>query len=118
MGNLKYCFKKKVCPPPLTNVGRFAYKMFRLQVDSPTLKSIRLHDLRYFRGGVARIFQRGGGHTGSNNIVMAFSPRNIVGCLLKEVLQRRGNGHPRTPLATPLVSPTLKLIRLQSNTEE
>ena len=24
----------------------------------------------------------GGGHTGSNNIVMAFSPRNIVGCLL------------------------------------
>ena len=23
-----------------------------------------------------------GGHTGSNNIVMAFSPRNIVGCLL------------------------------------
>ena len=37
--------------------------------------------------GVARIFQRGGGgegHTGSNNIVMAFSPRNIVGCLLKK----------------------------------
>ena len=27
--------------------------------------------------GVATIFQRGG-HTGSNNIVMAFSPRNIV----------------------------------------
>ena len=24
----------------------------------------------------------GGGHTGSNNIVMAFSPRSIVGCLL------------------------------------
>ena len=23
----------------------------------------------------------GGGHTGSNNIVMVFSPRNIVGCL-------------------------------------
>ena len=34
--------------------------------------------------GVARIFQRGGGggHTVSNNMVMAFSPRNIVGCLL------------------------------------
>ena len=41
--------------------------------------------------GVARIFQRGGGgHTGSNNIVMAFSPRNIVGCLLKKGLKRGG----------------------------
>ena len=28
--------------------GHLAYKMFRLQVDSPTLKSIRLHDLRCF----------------------------------------------------------------------
>ena len=37
--------------------------------------------------GVARIFQRGG-HTGSNNIVMAFSPRNIVGCLLKKRLTK------------------------------
>ena len=54
--------------------------------------------------GVARIFQRGGGggHTVSNIIVMAFSPRNIVGCLLKKGLQRGGHGHPRTPLATPL----------------
>ena len=35
---------------------------------------------------------------------MAFSPRNIVGCLLKKGLQRGGggHGHPRTPLATPL----------------
>ena len=40
--------------------------------------------MSFFRG-VARIFQRGGGgHTGSNNMVMAFSPRNIVGCLLKK----------------------------------
>ena len=52
--------------------------------------------------GVARNFQRGG-HTGSNNIVMAFSPRNIVGCLLKKGLQRGGHGHPRTPLATPML---------------
>ena len=51
--------------------------------------------------GVARIFQRGG-HTVSNIIVMAFLPRNIVGCLLKKGLQRGGHGHPRTPLATPL----------------
>ena len=30
------------------NVGRFAYRMIRLQVDSPTLESIRLHVLRRF----------------------------------------------------------------------
>ena len=52
--------------------------------------------------GVARIFQRGC-HTVSNIIVMAFSPRNIVGCLLKKGLQRGGHGHLGTPpLATPL----------------
>ena len=48
-----------------------------------------------------------GGHTVSNIIVMAFSPRNIVGCLLRKVLQREGgHGHPRTPLATPLFKTT------------
>ena len=46
--------------------------------------------------GVARIFQRGGGHTGSNNIVMAFSPRNIVGCLLRKRLTK-GGGVTGTP---------------------
>ena len=45
----------------------------------------------------------GGGHTVSNIIVMAFSPRNIVGCLLKKRLTKGGHGYPRTPLATPLV---------------
>ena len=38
-----------------------------------------------------------GGHTVSNIIVMAFSPRNIVGCLLKKRLTKGGHGHPRTP---------------------
>ena len=38
----------------------------------------------------------------SNIIVLAFSPRNVVGCLLKEGLQRGVTGTPRTPLATPL----------------
>ena len=33
---------------------------------------------------------------------MAFSPRNIVGCLLKKGLQRGGSRAPGTPLATPL----------------
>ena len=28
---------------------------------------------------------------------MEFSPRNIVGCLLKKGLKRGGHGHPRTP---------------------
>ena len=43
-----------------------------------------------------------GGHPVSNIIVMAFSPRNIVGCFLKKRLTKGGHGHPRTPLATPL----------------
>ena len=49
--------------------------------------------------GVARIFQRGGGggHTVSSLIVMAFSPRNIIGCFLKKGLQMGCHGHPRTP---------------------
>ena len=55
--------------------------------------------------GVARIFQRGGGgsHTVSNIIVMAFSPRNIIGCFLKKGLQGGGGGHehPRTPSLRP-----------------
>ena len=51
--------------------------------------------------GVARIFQRGG-HTGSNNIVMAFSPRNIVGRLLKKGIQRGGvTGTPGPPWLRP-----------------
>ena len=48
--------------------------------------------------GVAKIFQKGGGggrgHTVSNIIVMAFSLRNIVGCLLKEGLQITGTPGP------------------------
>ena len=56
--------------------------------------------------GVARIFQRGGGwggHTGSNNIVMAFLPRNIVGCLLKKRLTKGGGvtGTPGPPQLRP-----------------
>ena len=47
--------------------------------------------------GVARIFQRGGGgHTVSNIIVMAFSPRNIVGCFLKKRFTK-GSRAPQDP---------------------
>ena len=54
------------------------------------------YDVRSQCRGVARIFQRGG-HNESNIIAMAFSPRNIVGCLLKKKLTKGGHGHPRTP---------------------
>ena len=46
--------------------------------------------------GRSQDFSKGGDHTVSNIIVLAFSPRNIVGCLLKKGLQRGGHGHPRT----------------------
>ena len=36
------------------------------------------------------------GHTVSNIIVMAFLPRNVVGCLLKKRLTKWGHGRPRT----------------------
>ena len=52
--------------------------------------------------GVARIFQRGGGHIVSNIIVMAFSPRNIIGCFIKKSLTKGGSRAPKDPLATPL----------------
>ena len=58
----------------------------------------RSDQLRLQLQGRSQDFLKGGGsHTLSNIIVMAFSPRNIVGCLLKKGLQRRGHGHPRTP---------------------
>ena len=39
----------------------------------------------------------------SNIIVMAFSPRNIVGCFLKKTYKGGGvRGTPGLPLATPL----------------
>ena len=47
--------------------------------------------------GHSQDFSKGGGHTVSNIIIMAFSPRNIVGGLLKKGLLRGGHGHPRTP---------------------
>ena len=71
-----------------------------------------------FYRGVARIFQRGS-HTGSNNIIMAFSPRYIVGCFLNKRLTKGGggHGHPRTPLATPMFNQREKLenISLYTN---
>ena len=52
--------------------------------------------------GVARIFQRGA-HTVSNIMVMAFSPRNIVGCFLKKRLTKGGGvtGTPGPPSLRP-----------------
>ena len=40
----------------------------------------------------------------SNIIVMAFSPRNIIGCFLKKRLTKRGRGS-RAPQEFPLATP-------------
>ena len=50
----------------------------------------------------------GGGHTGSNNIVMAFSPRNIVSCLFKKRLTRTPQDPP--PPRPPSYAPVLVLV--------
>ena len=52
--------------------------------------------------GCSQDFSKGG-HTGSNNIVMLFSPRNIVGCLLKKRLTKGGGGS-RAPQDPPSYS--------------
>ena len=60
-------------------------------------KFINIQTAFSLRRGVARIFQRGC-HTGSNNIVMAFSPRNILAILLKKKAYRGGvTGTPAPP---------------------
>ena len=69
-------------------------QMHRISISSNNSQG-RSHD--FSKGG-------GGGHTVSNNIVMAFSPRNIVGCLLKKGLQRGGGGS-RTPQEPPSLHP-------------
>ena len=47
-------------------------------------------------------FSKGGGHTVSNMIVMAFSPWNIVGRLLKKKAYKGGvMGTPRPPSLCP-----------------
>ena len=54
--------------------------------------------------GHSQDFSKGGAHTGSNNIVMAFSPRNIVGCLLKKRFTKGGGSRaPQDPPSYALV---------------
>ena len=66
----------------------------------------RLLNIKLKRQGRSQDFSKGGGgHILSNIIVMAFSPRNIVGCLLKKRLTKgvsRAPQDPPPPLATPL----------------
>ena len=56
--------------------------------------------------GRSQDFSKGGGgdHTVSHIIVMAFSPRNIIGCLLKKGLQRGGSRAPQDPPRYALAS--------------
>ena len=64
---------------------------------------VEVYNKRTFQGR-SQDFSRGGGgdHTVSNIIVMAFSPRNIVGCFLKKSLTKGGSRAPQDPLTTPL----------------
>ena len=58
--------------------------------------------------GRSQDFPKGGSHC-VKHYRMAFSPWNIVGCFLKKMLTKGGgggHGHPRTTLATSLVSMT------------
>ena len=66
--------------------------------------------------GVARIFQRGG-HTGSNNIVMAFSPRNTVGCMLKKRLTKGGSRAPQDPPSYTLVIENMAVVEYGSTSK-
>ena len=51
-----------------------------------------------------------------NISVMAFSPRNIEGCLLKKGLQREGSRAPQDPpLATPLHLPAGRVLASPEN---
>ena len=48
--------------------------------------------------GRSQDFSKRGSHWAANDIVMAFSPRNIVGCLLKKRLSKGGvTGTPGPP---------------------
>ena len=69
--------------------------MMKGQHEINCVSGCRLRYLQLDFRGVARIFQRGG-HTVSNIIVMAFSPRNIVGYLFKKAY-KGGHVHPRSP---------------------
>ena len=61
-----------------------------------TFASLSGNEKSIITRGVARIFQRGG-HTVSDISVMAFSPRNIIGCFLKNKGLQRGGGVTGTP---------------------
>ena len=86
-----------------TNKQRNKQKMLTM-LDFPTTFFYAARLFVLYRG-VARIFQRGGGG-GSHcvkDIAMAFSPRNIVGCLLKKGLQRGFSGTRGFPPSYALV---------------
>ena len=78
-------------------------KISRLSlIQKPGNQTYHGHSQEFSKGG-------GGGHTGSNNIVMAFTPRTIVGYLLKKRLTKGGSQAPQDPpLATPI--PTILVV--------
>ena len=69
----------------------------------------------HVKGG-SQDFSKGGGHTESNIIVMAFSPRNIVGCFLKKRLSKGGSQAPQDPPRYALgVDLSLMPVRFEFN---
>ena len=50
----------------------------------------------------------------SNIIVIAFSPRIIVGCFLKKGLQRGVHGHPRIPPRYTLATTKVMVLLFES----
>ena len=74
-------------------------KHSKFQVNSTENVKLVMYIYRRLQGR-SQDFSKGGGggHTGSNNIVMAFSPRKIVGCLLTKRLTKGGvTGTPGPP---------------------
>ena len=69
--------------------------------DISTAQEVSICELYNFTQGRSQDFSKGG-HTVSNIIVMAFSPRNIVGCFLKKKTYKGGvTGTPGPPSLRP-----------------
>ena len=90
-------------------IGAALYKVtseipvgFQTQTNMPPVRKSTAYPLNSIRSMSNLVpcrqgRSRGGGHTVSNIIVMAFSPRNIVGCLLKKKAYRGGSRAPQDP---------------------
>ena len=81
-----------------------AFRLKNLQGAGACINLSKHYKPKHIIQGRSQGFPKGG-HTVSNNIVMAFSPRNIAGCLLKKRLTKGGGGvtEPQDPPSYALV---------------